>query len=107
MSNKTMFRIFIIAILLALALFVLLAAGSSATELDQVMARTTTISVPSGASIAIYAEAGHNSSEVRWKCAGGKYRVGSDYIRPGCRRITLTARIWFDYAVIRTAQKDA
>lgn len=115
MSNKTVLRILIIAGVLALALFIGLALGASAAELaasdthsaDAIMQRTTTISVASGARVRIYPEAGHTSGEVRWKCAGGKYRAAADSIRPNCRRITLTSRIWFDYEIVRSKQGDA
>ena len=110
-----MFRVFVVAIMLALALFAILALSTSADELsapnvhsaDAIAQRTTTISVPSGASVYIYPEAGHTSAEVRWKCVGGKYRSARDSIRPNCRRITLNSRIWFDYEIVRTNQKDA
>ena len=103
MNGKTALRILIIAALLALVLFIGLVLGSSAAEAQ----RTVTISVPSGARVEIYAEAGHTSSEVRWKCVGGKYRAAADSFRPSCRRIVLTSKIWFDYAVIRSQQKEA
>lgn len=115
MCNKAMWRILIIAGVLALALFVGLALGAAAAEMsalsthstDAIMQRTTTINVASGARVRIYPEAGHTSSEVRWKCAGGKYRAAADSIRPNCRRITLTSRIWFDYEIVRSKQGDA
>lgn len=99
--------------LLVLWVLVMLAVGLAAVGVARaddgarVDARVVTISVPSGAWIEIYPVAGHRSSEVQYRCAGGRWRRASDAFYPRCGRVMLSARIWFDYAVVRGAQKDA
>lgn len=63
--------------------------------------RTITVTVPRGATIAVYPVAGHSISEIRWRCANARaWRPAIDWgWQVACTRIVITSKIWFTYEI--------
>lgn len=79
------------------------AAHAQASDLryEAPAARTVTVAVPRGATVAAYPVAGHSISEIRWRCTNARiWRTAVDWgWRPPCTMIVLTSRYWFTYEV--------